>query len=601
MSIDNLITDHIETWTTAQVQKKSGGRGRGKKADGQNQYGIKKLRELILELAVRGKLVPQDFNDEPASVLLEKIAEEKAQLVKKGKIKKQKPLPENGEDEKSSELPPGWDWARLQDISTYIQRGKGPKYAESGRTLVVSQKCIQWVGFDIKKARYVLDESLSTYQPERFLVDGDLLWNSTGTGTVGRINVYKHTLGSSVVADSHVTVIRSIHMNNNFLSCFISTPGIQLRMEPDHDNPLVSGTTNQVELNTSTISPILLPIPPLAEQHRIVAKVVELMALCDQLEQEQTDNSETHQLLVKTLLDTLTNATDHADFIESWQRIEANFDILFTTEASIDELKQTILQLAVMGKLVPQDPHDEPATTLLKKIAAEKVKLVKEGKIKKQKPLPQISADEKPFELPLGWEWVRFGVMATNSTAGWSPKCESFPREGDSWGVLKVSAVSWGMFMPNENKALPANLIARPEYEVKPGDFLISRANTNELVARSVVVPEKINIHLLLSDKTIRFTFSNEVSVNFINLANSSRLARDYYSHVAGGTSSSMKNVSREQIRNLVLAIPPLNEQHRIFTKLDELIGVCDSLTKRLNAAQTTQVQLADAIVGQAL
>jgi hypothetical protein len=205
------------------------------------------------------------------------------------------------------------------------------------------------------------------------------------------------------------------------------------------------------------------------------------------------------------------------------------------------------------------------------------------------------------FELPKGWAWVRLDGLALKSEAGWSPKCESMPREGEGWGVLKVSAVTWGHFNPDENKALPSNMKPRPQYEVMPGDFLISRANTSELVARAVIVPKDPPPRLLLSDKTIRFIFSSHASAEFINLANRSPYSREYYAKVAGGTSSSMKNVSREQIRSLVVALPPIHEQHRIVAKVDELMALCDELKARLNAAQTTQIQLADAIVEKAV
>ena len=364
--------------------------------------------------------------------------------------------------------------------------------------------------------------------------------------------------------------------------------------------PYVTGTA-QPKMNQAKMNCIVLSMPPLAEQHRIVAKVDELMALCDQLEQQQTDSNDTHQTLVDTLLATLTQAADPKEFVQAWQRIAVHFDTLFTTEQSIDQLKQTLLQLAVMGKLVPQDPNDEPASVLLEKIAKEKKRLIKEGKIKKEKPLPGIEEDKKPFELPKGWVWVRLDGLALKSEAGWSPKCESMPRDGEGWGVLKVSAVTWGHFNPDENKALPSNMELRPEYEVMPGDFLISRANTSELVARAVIVPKDPPPRLLLSDKTIRLIFSSHASAEFINLANSSQYSREYYAKVAGGTSSSMKNVSREQIRSLVVALPPINEQRRIVAKVDELMALCDELKARLNAARTTQFQLADAIVEKAV
>jgi type I restriction enzyme S subunit len=161
-----VITEHLDVWTSAQIKKNTVGRGSNGK---HTAYGIKKLRELILELAVRGRLVPQDPNDEPASMLLEKITKEKTRLIKEGNIKKQTPLPEIREDEKPFGLPNGWEWVRLQDISSYIQRGKGPKYADQGQVRVVSQKCVQWSGFNLLQAKHVDDESLANYQPERFL------------------------------------------------------------------------------------------------------------------------------------------------------------------------------------------------------------------------------------------------------------------------------------------------------------------------------------------------------------------------------------------------------------------------------------------------
>lgn len=166
--------------------------------------------------------------------------------------------------------------------------------------------------------------------------------------------------------------------------------------------------------------------------------------------------------------------------------------------------------------------------------------------------------------------------------------------------MLKVSAVSWGVFRPEENKALPVNLNARPEYQVVEGDFLVSRANTTELVARSVVVENTLP-RLMLSDKIIRLKLTSLCDRRYVNLVNSAPLARAYYSQVAGGTSSSMKNVSREQMLNLPLALPPLAEQHRIVAKFDQLMTLCDQLKALLNQARQIQVQLADALVEQAV
>ena len=251
-----------------------------------------------------------------------------------------------------------------------------------------------------------------------------------------------------------------------------------------------------------------------------------------------------------------------------------------------------------MGKLVPQNPNDEPASELLKAIELEKQRLVKEGKIKKSKPLPEINKEEIPYELPKGWIWSRLGEISLFSDSGWSPQCLSEPRSSQEWGVLKVSAVSWGEFRHEENKALPPGIEAKPECEIRVGDFLISRANTEDLVARSVIVKEA-PIRLMMSDKIVRFSLSQKIEKDFINFANLSHFAREYYARNASGTSSSMKNISREVMNNLPIPLPPLAEQHRIVTKIDQLMALCDRLEGSITAAQAKQADLLNAVMAQ--
>ncbi len=674
------ITEYMDVWTSAQVPKKTnGGRGRSSNGNGQGIYGIKKLRELILELAVRGRLVPQDPRDEPAGVLLEKIAEEKKRLVKEGKIKRQKALPEIGEEEKSVDIPSGWSYTRLGSLINLVsgQHLKPQEYSENKEKDMVPYLTgpAEFGDKSPCPTRY-------TFEKRAIALKGNILLTCKGSG-VGKVNIAQMETAIS----RQLMAIQPLIVDQEYVLLLVQSLNSILRER-------IVGIAIP-GISREDVTEAIVKISPLPEQHRIVAKVDELMALCDQLEQQQIDNNDTHQTLVETLLTALTSAADPKEFADTWQRIADHFDILFTTEQSIDQLKQTILQLAVMGKLVPQDPNDlpapqagkffvyalecedksiyvgqtkdvlkrwkehatgkgadwtrqhppvrlvhweeyssreeaskrekelktgfgrkwlkrelaagrtrqagEPAGVLLKKIAEEKKRLVKEGKIKKQKALPEIGDDEKPFELPGGWNWCRLDDLALNSEAGWSPKCKSLPRQGNDWGVLKVSAVSWGHFKPDENKALPSHLKPKPEYEVMPGDFLISRANTSELVARAVVVPSDAPKHLMLSDKTIRFVFSSLVNAEFICLYNSSQFSREYYSKVAGGTSSSMKNVSREQIRSLLVALPPRIEQNHIVSKVFELLAICDVLKMGLYENQTTQIQLADAIVEKAV
>ncbi len=572
--INQLITDNIDTWTSTVKTKSASGRGSSKKRE---LYGVKKLRELILELAVRGKLVPQDPTDEPASVLLERIAVEKAQLVKDKKIKKQKALPEISEQDVPFLAPVGWEWTRLDDLVEVLDSrrkpiskkdrvsGPYPYYGASGIVDFVDD--------------YIFDENL-------ILIGEDGAKWGKGDNTAFPVT------GKSWV-NNHVHVVRGIHSGlvDQFLVYSLVAQDL---------NEYITGITVP-KLNQARLRTILVAVPCEAEQKRIVAKVDELMTLCDQLEQQTEASIEAHQVLVTTLLDTLTNSANAEELMQNWQMVAEHFDTLFTTEESIDQLKQTILQLAVMGKLVPQDPTDEPAAKLLERIAEEKAQLIKDKKIKKQKALPPIADDEKPFELPSGWEWCRVADLSLSSEAGWSPKCLDTPREAGKWGVLKVSAVTWGIYNPDENKELPSTLEPREQIEVKAGDFLISRANTAELVAKAVIVPPSSPDKLMMSDKIIRFRFSGMLEANYINLFNNSIFARNYYAEVAGGTSSSMKNVSRAQINELVVALPPKEEQNKIVSKVDSFFSLCDRLKSQLKKSQTTQLRLTDAIVEQAV
>ena len=249
-----------------------------------------KLKKSILQEAIQGKLLPQDPNDEPASELLARIREEKLQLLKEGKLKK-KDITDSvifkGEDNKyfekvgndvlpleeeiPFELPDSWTWVRLNDICGYIQRGKSPKYSEVKKYPVVAQKCNQWSGFSLKKALFIDPNTLSSYGQERLLQHGDLLWNSTGLGTLGRMAIYNESVNpyGIAVADSHVTVIRPIKslINFEYLYLYFSSNEVQSVIEDKAD-----GSTKQKELATKTIKSYLVPLPPLSEQHRIVAK-----------------------------------------------------------------------------------------------------------------------------------------------------------------------------------------------------------------------------------------------------------------------------------------------------------------------------------------
>ncbi|EEW2210523.1 restriction endonuclease subunit S, partial [Escherichia coli] len=431
MSVEKLIVDHMETWTSALQTRSTAGRGSSGKID---LYGIKKLRELILELAVRGKLVPQDPNDEPASELLKRIAAEKAELVKQGKIKKQKPLPEISEEEKPFELPEGWEWVRLGDFTNIIRGITFPGNEKSQFQAPGKIACLRTANvqeqIDWDDLIYISDSFVK--RDDQYLQEHDIVMSMANSRElVGKVALASLPDNSKFTFGGFLSVLRPLVVNEIYLMALLRCETYKSQLIES-----ASQTTNIANISLAKLNPLPVCIPPAKEQIHIVKKMNELMSLCDQLEQQSLTSLDAHQQLVETLLGTLTDSQNAEELAENWARISEYFDTLFTTEASVDALKQTILQLAVMGKLVPQDPNDEPASELLKRIAQEKAQLVKEGKIKKQKPLPPISDEEKPFELPEGWEWCKFGLTSEfiNGDRGSNyPNKNEYVSQGIPW------------------------------------------------------------------------------------------------------------------------------------------------------------------------
>jgi len=348
----DIIAQHLDIWTSAQIKKNNVGRGSNGK---QTAYGIKKLRELILELAVRGKLVPQDPNDEPTSVLLEKITEEKARLIKEGKIKKQTSLPKISVDEKPFDLPYGWEWVRIGDVG----HDWGQKTPDADFTYIDVSAIDNVTG--IVKFPTMLSSTEAPSRARKIVKVGAVIY-STVRPYLKNICVIDQEYLPELIASTAFAILHPFHeMPGKFFVIYFRSPEFVRYVES------VQTGIAYPSINDKQFFGGMVPIPPLAEQNRIVAKVDELMVLCDKLEQQQTDSNAAHQILVETLLGTLTTSADQNEFTTAWRRISEHFDTLFTTEHSIDQLKQTILQLAVMGKLVPQDTNDEPASTTNRK------------------------------------------------------------------------------------------------------------------------------------------------------------------------------------------------------------------------------------------
>ncbi|MFG3692070.1 restriction endonuclease subunit S [Stutzerimonas stutzeri] len=529
--------------------------------------GIKKLRELILELAVRGKLVPQDPNDEPASELLKRIAEEKARLEAKGKTQKQKSFEKVGDDEKSFELPERWAWQRFGQVFSleYGDNLPANKRSNTGE-------------YPVYGSNGIVGTHNTYFVGSPCIVVGR-------KGSAGALNLCLSS-GCCVTDVAYYCVPPSVFSLDYVFKLF-------------HTLGLGSlGKGIKPGLNRNEAYALVVAIPPLAEQHRIVDKVDELMALCDRLEAQQADVESAHAQLVQALLGSLTQAADAEDFAANWQRLAEHFHTLFTTEPSIDALKQTLLQLAVMGKLVPQDPSDEPASELLRRIAEEKARLVVAGKLKKQKPLAGITEAERPFGIPKNWVWSRIGELALNTEYGLSEKTSDLQ---DGVPVLKMGDIQSGEVALGGQMRVSRATEGLPELYLENEDLLYNRTNSAELVGKTGLFlgnsGEFTFASYLIRIRCLRSLFSPA----YLNISMNTPVFRQTQINPHLKQQCGQANVNGTIMKNMLVSVPPKAEQLRIVAKVEQLMTLCDQLKTCLTKARQLNEQMATALVEQAV
>ena len=555
----------------------------------------RRLRRFILDLAVHGKLVKQNPNDEPASELVKRIGMEKARLVKSELIKRPKQLEAVERDDTEFCIPSSWCWTRLGEITSYIQRGKSPKYGPTDGPPVVSQKCVQWHGLDLDKARKITHQSLATYENIRFLREGDLLWNSTGTGTIGRV-IRIISPPERLVCDSHVTVVRCLLVSSEYIRTWLRTGNVYGLIEER-----AAGSTNQVELTAQMALNQVVPLPPLAEQRRIVAKVDELMALCDRLETAHTVRETTRDRLSASSLSRL-NAPDpdpaifrnHAAFALE------NFAPLTTRTDQIKALRQTILSLAVRGKLVEQDPNDEPTSELLRRMDVARLEMLEAGypnPSEAQTQLKKLSTQTVPDyveNLPTGWSWATLQQCAMlvvdckNKTAPYSPT---------GIRLVRTTNVKDGKLNASDQK-----YVNQETYEVwsarcKPetGDILITREAP---MGEVCLIPPGETICLGQRIMLVRLV-AGFIDRNFMLYSLRDPGLMDRVQDKPLGMT--VQHLRVGGIETLLVAVPPLDEQHSIVAKVDELMVLCDRLEATLATDDDTRRRLLDALLHEVL
>ena len=451
-------------------------------------------------------------------------------------------------DEVPFEIPESWEWVTLKMIAI----------TELGKTLDKAKNqgdykpylCsinVYWNGIDlttVKEARFEENE-ISKYE----LKKGDLL--ICEGGDVGRSAIWEN--------EQEMYYQNALHRVRFYGG--INPYYFRLLMECYKGNKILDKKSKGMTIKhlvQSALNAIYFPLPPIQEQQRIVNKFQSLIPILEQYNTSEIKLS--------------------------------NLNISFP-----DLLKKSILQEAVQGKLVPQDPNDEPAAVLLERIRAEKQKLIAEGKIKKYKHESVIfrrdnshyerrgSKEENindiiPFELPDSWGWIRLSAILTSTDAGKSPQCENRPRTIDEWGVIKTTSIQDGYFLAKENKVLPPDFNLQESMVIHHGDLLITRAGPRNRTGVICVVDGEPE-NLILSDKTVRLSYlRNFVNPHYVMTALSSPAMQYFVVDAMTGMAASQVNISQEKMKTLLLPLPPLNEQQRIVDEVSKIFGRIDKL-----------------------
>jgi type I restriction enzyme, S subunit len=551
---------------------------------------IAHLRRFILDLAVRGKLVEQDSNDEPASELLKRIQVEKEKLVQEGEIKRfEKFEPIKSADFKFV-IPNGWQIVQMGWISRKLGAGSTPLggksvYQNEGVPFLRSQN-VHNNGLRLDDVA-LIPESIHNRMSGTHIKKHDVLLNITGA-SIGRCALVPDTFQEGNVSQ-HVAIIRLfISDMRDFIHLSLISPFFQRLI----DDVQVGVSREGLSMQNLKLFPML--IPPLAEQHRIVVKVDELMGLCDQLEAAQKDRESKRDRLVASSLHHLNQATNPAEFRDRAQFYFDRLPKLTTRSEHIKQLRQTILNLAVCGKLVPQDPNDEPASELLKRIQVEKKRLIKEGNIKPEKEMSSIDGLVQSFEIPKGWKWIRWNTIALK-IGDIDHKMPDTVKDG-------IPYVSPRDFLPDNQinfdgaKRISSDDFVRLSAKIKPdvGDLIYPRYGT---IGENRLVVEQRDFLASYSCAVIKVLrgFINPRFQYFFSISPYCRQQAR-----AAENKTTQANVGIKSIQDFIFPLPPLAEQHRIVAKVDELMGLCDRLEAQIDITETDSRRLLESLLHQA-
>lgn len=528
---------------------------------------IPRLRRFILDLAVRGKLVEQDPRDEPASELLKRIGDEKLRLGKVGDERLRIDSSSVEEGELPFKISASWAWVHLIDVLTKLTDGThhSPTNQTEGAFKYITAKNIKPEGVSLANVSYVTakvhHEIYARCNPEK----GDILYIKDGA-TTGIVTI--NDLDEPFSMLSSVALLKlSKHVYNRLIVEFLRSPFFYSQMRGFMKGAAITRVT------LKRMAPALIPLPPLAEQQRIVAKVDELMALCDRLEAAQAGRESWRDRLVASSLNRLNNGADLDVFRDHARFYFNHLPRLTTKPEHIQQLRQTILNLAVRGKLVPQGLNDEPASDLLRRMGVEK-------------------SENEPFLIPISWAWVSVDQVGDSRLGKMLDKAKN---KGTRQRYLRNVNVRWFDFDLSDVFEMRFEDSELEEFALYKDDVLICEGGEP---GRAAVWDEREQ-EVYFQKAIHRVRFQKGVSPHFFvnalrQSADSGRLAT-YFTGVA------IKHFTGKGLASFVFPLPPLAEQQRIVAKVDELMVLCDKLDAQLTTTHIDSRRLLEAVLHEAL
>lgn len=545
--------------------------------------GITKLRELILKLAMQGKLVPQDRSDQPASELLKCIESEKKRLVNERKIKAPKTLPEITASDEPYSLPHGWQWVRLGTIGNIFNGNsinaseKESKYAGVEGLPYIATKD---VGYGFEPLDYDNGISIPTGEGKfRIAHQGSVLICAEG-GSAGKkcgLTDRDICFGNKLFANELYG-----HISPRFILYVYLSPVFRASF-----SAAMTGIIGGVSIAKFVEIPI--PLPPHEEQRRIVNKIDELMIRCDELEKLRAEQEEKRLIVHAAAIQQLLNVTVANEHLSAKAFIAKHFDDIYIVKENVVALREAILQLAIMGKLTERSDPVPAAAELLRKVNCEQMRL----KIRSSA-VESSEIGELPYSIPDSWALVPLGaILISGPTNGYSPKAVDYETKVKS---LTLSATTSGVFKGEHSKFIDEDIPADSDLWLQDGDILVQRGNTIEYVGVPAIYRGEKNAYIY-PDLMMKLRVSTELDCEYVYFAMSASPSRNFLRERASGTSGTMPKINQKTLCSLPIPLPPLEEQRRIVAKIRSLMQHCDRLEENIDAANLRQSELLNAVM----